>query len=58
MRQLEGEKFDLGIEVTFLKGRLKESKEENEARTSEADALKLKIAKATQVNSFLRILLI
>lgn len=49
MRQMEGEKFDLGIEVTFLKGRLKEAKEENEARTAEADALKLRIAKATQV---------
>jgi hypothetical protein len=52
MRQMEGEKFDLGIEVTFLKGRLKEAKGENEARTAEADALKLRMAKATQVLLF------
>ena len=49
MRQLEGEKFDLSIEVTFLKDKLKQARDESEARTLEADTLKLRIAKATRV---------
>lgn len=49
MRQLEGEKCDLSIEVTFLKDKLKQARDESEARTLEADTLKLRIAKATQV---------
>jgi hypothetical protein len=51
MRQMEGEKFDLSIEVTFVKDKLKQARDESEARMLEADNLKLRIAKATQVTS-------
>ena len=51
LRQLEGERFDLGGEVTFLKGKLKQAREECDARVAEGDALKLQMAKASQARS-------
>ena len=45
---LEGEKTDLSVEVSFLKNRLKECQEENEALVHEVDDQKLRVAKATQ----------
>jgi hypothetical protein len=51
VRNLEGEKADLSVEAAFLKSKLKEAVDEAGARTDEADALRLRIAKATQVCS-------
>ena len=49
MRALEGERADLSMETSFLKGKLKQAQDEHEACTLEADALRLRISKATQV---------
>ena len=48
IRQLEGEKFDLGIEVTFVKDKFKQAKAEKEVLLEEIDALRVRMAKATQ----------
>ena len=48
VRNLEGEKADLSVEAAFLKSKLREAQEDADARTEEADQLRLRIAKATQ----------
>jgi uncharacterized protein (DUF3084 family) len=48
LRQMEGEKFDLSIEATFVKDRLKQVQDEKEALIKELDNLNIRFAKATQ----------
>lgn len=48
LKQIENEKFDLGIEVTFVKEKLKQSKQENGGLTKDVDELKIRHAKAVQ----------
>lgn len=48
VKQIENEKFDLGIEVTFVKEKLKQSKEENSGLVKDVDELKIRHAKAVQ----------
>lgn len=49
VRNLEGEKNDLGMELAFLKAKLRQAQNEVETHMSDADALRVRINKATQV---------
>eukprot|EP00803_Ostreobium_quekettii_P004541 evm.model.scf_265.7 EVM.evm.TU.scf_265.7 scf_265:94108-94853(-) len=48
LKLLESEKADLGIECSFLKDKLKQSREENGTRRKDVEAVKARLEKASQ----------